>query len=86
MSGTCFIRNKKTILRYSGNFRDEEIMRYQQHINGDWLSLKNQLKIKYPSLTDFDVDINEKLADQILILADKLKMTRQQFIWMLNKL
>jgi hypothetical protein len=61
-------------------------MRYQQHINENWLSLKNQLKIKYPSLTDFDVDIDEKHIDQILNLADKLKMTRQQFIWMLNKL
>jgi len=29
-------------------------MRYQQHINGSWLILKNQLKNKYPSLTDLD--------------------------------
>ncbi len=61
-------------------------MRYQQHINGNWPDLKNRLKLKFPLLTDNDVNINEKDSDAIMNLSDKLQMTRQQFIWMLKKL
>lgn len=61
-------------------------MRYQQHIIGDWFDLKSRLKLKFPLLTEKDVNINEKDPDAIMTLSDKLQMTRQQFIWMLKKL
>ncbi len=40
MSGTWVILNRKKASRGTWEVWDEEIMRYQQHINGNWLSLK----------------------------------------------
>ncbi|RAW02023.1 hypothetical protein DQQ10_05560 [Pseudochryseolinea flava] len=61
-------------------------MRYQQHIQRNWLDVKDRLRHRYPTLTEADLDIDSKDRDSITTLASKIQLTSQQLIRVLNAL
>jgi hypothetical protein len=67
--------------------QDIYVMRYAQHIKNSWNELMPKLKSRYECLTDLDLEFTKRNDDQILeVVEKKLGKTRQELIWLLNRL
>ena len=56
--------------------------------DGNWIDLKEKIKLKYPIITEEDLELNdgEELLDLLVRLQNKFSKTNEEIITMIGKL